>query len=68
MLLRQSTFVLNSYIVCCFSNGSGRAYDESEYFDPSDLYNDNIYEYQQVQRVYDRDGHEEEMVVSDHAF
>ena len=68
MLLRQSTFVLNSYIVCCFSNGSGRAYDENEYVDPSDLYNDNIYEYQQGQSVYDTDGHEEEIVLSDNAF
>ena len=37
VLLRQTTFVLNAYIVCCFSNGSGRAYDENEYFDASDL-------------------------------
>ena len=68
MLLRQSTFVLNSYIVCCFFNGSGRAYEENEYFGPSDLCNDTIYEYQQVQSVYDSDGHEEEIVLSDHAF
>ena len=65
MLPRQRTFVLNSYILCCFCNGSGRAYDDNEYFDPSDLYNDNIYEYQQVQSVYDSDGHEEEIVLSD---
>ena len=68
VLLRQTTFVLNAYIVCCFSNGSGRAYDDNEYVDPSDLQNDNIYEYQQVQSVYDTDGHEEEIVLSDNAF
>ena len=65
VLLRQRTFVSTSYILCCFCNGSGRAYDDNEYFDPSDLYNDNMYEYQQVQSVYDSDGHEEEIVLSD---
>ena len=43
----------------------GRAYDDIEYLDPCDLYNDGIYEYQQVQNVYDSDGHQEEVLVSD---
>ena len=43
----------------------GRAYDDSEYLDPCDLYNDCIYEYQQVQNVYDSDGHEEEVLSGD---
>ena len=68
MLLRHSIFELNSYILCCLYNVGRRAYDDIEYFDPCELYNDGIYEYQQVQSVYDSDGHQEEMVVSDNAF
>ena len=48
VLLRQRTCVLNSYMFCCFCNGSGRPYDDIEYVEPCDLYNNGIYEYQQV--------------------
>ena len=65
--LRNRTFVLNSYVLCCFCNGSGRAYDDNEYFDQCDLYNYGSYEYEQVQSVYDSDGHQEEMLLSDDA-
>ena len=51
--------VLNSYMLCCLYNVGGRAYDDIEYLDPCDLYNDGMYEYQQVQSVYDSDWHEE---------
>ena len=64
MLLRNTTFVLNSYILGCLCNVGGRAYDDIEYLDPCDLYNDGMYEYQQVQNVYDSDGHREEVLLS----
>ena len=57
--------MLSSYILCCLYNVGGRACDDIEYLDPCDLYNDGIYEYQQVQSVYDSDGHQEEVLVSD---
>ena len=66
-LLRQRTFVLTSYILCCFCNGSRRSYDDIEYVEPCDLYSNGIYEYQQVQSVYDSDEHEDDIVVSDDA-
>ena len=56
---------MNSYIFCCFCNGSGGSYDDIEYVEPCNLYNNGIYEYQQVQSVYDSDGHQEELLVSD---
>ena len=65
VLLQDRTFVLNSYILCCIYNVGARAYDESEYLDPCDLYNDCMYEYQQVQSVYDSDGHEAEVLSGD---
>ena len=65
VLLQNRTFVLKSYILCCFYNVGARAYDESEYLDPCDLYNDCMYEYQQVQNAYDSDGHEEEVLSGD---
>ena len=65
VLLQRRTFVLNSYILCCFYNVGARAHDESEYLDPCDLYNDCMYEYQQVQSVYDSDGHETEVLSGD---
>jgi hypothetical protein len=34
VLLQRTTFVLNAYICCCFSNFSLRASDEGEYIDP----------------------------------
>ena len=65
VLLRHRTVVFNSYILCCLYNVGGRSYDDIEYLDPCDLYNDGIYEYQQVQSVYDSDGHQEEVLLSD---
>ena len=53
------------YICCCFYNFGVRAYDESEYVDPCDLYNEVICEYQQVQRFHDIDGPEEEILSGD---
>ena len=34
VLLRRTTFLLNAYIFCCFSNFGPRASDEGEYIDP----------------------------------
>ena len=34
VLLQRTTFVLNAYICCCFSNVSLRASDKGEYIDP----------------------------------
>ena len=65
VLLRNRTFVFNSNILCCLYNVGGRAYDGIEYLDPCELYNGGIYEYQQAQSVYDSDGHQEEVLVSD---
>ena len=65
VLLQRRTCVLHSYILCRFYNGGARAHDESEYRDPCDLYNDCMYDYQQVQSVYDSDGHGEQVFSGD---
>ena len=65
-LLQRSTFVLNAYLyyVVFFKNNFGvRAYDESEYIDPCDLYRDVICGYQQVQSFLDTDGPEQRHII-----
>ena len=65
---------MTSYILCCFCNCSRGSYDDIEYVEPCDdieyvepcdLYSNGIYEYQQVQSVYDSDQQEDDIVVSD---
>ena len=48
---------MHAYYVAIKKNHFGvRAYDESEYIDPCDLYSAVICEYQQVQSFHDTDG------------